>query len=33
VRVYEREQDAEVFTQRTCGVVSGTYDSGTGVLT
>jgi hypothetical protein len=33
VRVYEREQDAEVFTQRACGVVSGTYDTGTGILT
>lgn len=33
VRVYEREEEAEVFTQRACGVVSGTYDSGTGILT
>ena len=33
VRVFEREEEAEVFSQRACGVVSGTYDSGTGILT
>jgi hypothetical protein len=32
VRVYERESEAE-FVPRSCGVVSGTYDSGTGILT
>jgi hypothetical protein len=32
VRVYERG-DGGKFVQRACGVITGTYDSGTGVLT